>query len=67
MKKNLLLCIDLQTILESDNLLKPEKQYLGLLRCKLPNEGNFYGDQYEFKKVHYFNRTANNHSITNHS
>lgn len=51
MKKNLLLCIDLQTILESDNLLKPEKQYLGLLRCKLPNEGNFYGDQYEFKEV----------------
>jgi hypothetical protein len=51
MKKNLLLCIDLQTFLLSDNLLRPEKQYLGLLRCKLPSEGNFYGDQYEFKEV----------------
>ena len=51
MRKNLLLCIDLQTLLLNDNLLTPEKQYLGLLRCKLPSEGNLYGDQYEFKEV----------------
>ena len=51
MRKNYLLCIDLQTILQSDNLLQPNKQYLGLLRCKLPSEGNVYGDQYVFREV----------------
>ena len=51
MRKNLLLCVDLQTILLNDNLLKSEKQYLGLLKRKLPIEGNIYGDQYEFKEI----------------
>lgn len=51
MKKNLLLCIDLISNLKVDNLPKPGKQYLGLLRCKLPSEGNFNGDMYEFNEV----------------
>ena len=51
MKKNLLLCIDLQTILQDDNRLKPDQYDLGLLRCKLPSEGNIYVDQYEFREV----------------
>lgn len=51
MKKNLLLCIDLISNLQADNLPKPGKQYLGLLRCKLPSEGNVNGDMYEFNEV----------------
>jgi hypothetical protein len=51
MKKNLLLCIDLKTLLQADILPTPGKQYLGLLKCKLPSEGNIYSDQYEFKEV----------------
>ena len=43
--------ITLQTILQTDNLLKDGKCYLGLLRRKLPSEGNIYGDQYEFEEV----------------
>ena len=51
LKKNMLLCVDLQTLLQDDNLLKAGKVYLGTLRCKLPSEGNIYGDQYEFREV----------------
>lgn len=51
LKKNLLLCVDLQTLLQDDNLLKSGKAYLGTLRCKLPSEGNVNGDTYEFKEV----------------
>ena len=51
MLKNWLLCCDLQTILQTDILLKDGKCYLGLLRRKLPSEGNIYGDQYEFEEV----------------
>ena len=51
MLKNWLLCCELQTILQTDILLKDGKCYLGLLRRKLSSEGNIYGDQYEFKEV----------------
>ena len=51
LKKNMLLCVDLQTLLQADNLPTPGKQYLGLLMCKLPSEGNENGDMYEFKEV----------------
>ena len=37
LKKNMLLCVDLQTLLQDDNLLKAGKVYLGTLRCKLPS------------------------------
>lgn len=46
MLKNWLLCCDLQTILQTDILLKDGKCYLGLLRRKFPSEGNLHGDQY---------------------
>ena len=46
MLKNWLLCCELQTILQTDILLKDGKCYLGLLRRKLSSEGNIYGDQY---------------------
>jgi len=51
MLKNWLFCCNLQTILQTDNLLKDGKCYLGLLRRKLPSERNIYGDQYEFEEV----------------
>ena len=46
-----MLCIDLLTLLQTDNLVEPGKRYWGVLRCKLPSEGNIHGDQYEFKEV----------------
>lgn len=51
MKKNWLLCCDLQINLQDDNLLKPGKNYLGILSSKLPSEGNVNGDMYEFKEM----------------
>ncbi len=51
MKKNWLLCCDLQTELQNDSLPMPGKKYLGLLNCILPSEGNIYGNEYKFKEV----------------
>lgn len=51
MNKIRLLCIDLDILLQADSLLRDGKRYLGLLRRKLPSEGNIYSDQYEFKEV----------------
>jgi len=49
--KNFCLCVDLQLDLRDDNLLKPEKKYLGILSSRLPSEGNIYGDQFKFTEV----------------
>ena len=46
-----MLCCDLQVNLLDDNLLMPEKRYLGVLRSKLQTEGNINGDQLEFTEV----------------
>ena len=51
MIKNHLLCIDLQTKLQHDALPVAGKQYFGILRVKLPSEGNVYGDQYLFTEL----------------
>lgn len=51
MKKNICLCVDLQINLLDDNLVMPRKKYLGILRSKLPTEGNINGDQLEFTEV----------------
>ena len=51
MNKNRLLCINLDILLQTDSLLRDRKRYLGLLRRKLPSEGNTYGDQYEFEEM----------------
>lgn len=51
MNKNRPSCINLDILLQTDSLLRVGKRYLGLLRRKLPSEGNIYGDQYEFEEV----------------
>ena len=51
MIKNHLLCIDLQTKLQHDALPVAGKQYFGILRVKLPSEGDVHGDQYAFNEV----------------
>lgn len=38
MKTNLVLCIDLKTTLQHDVLMKPGKDYPGILRREIPNE-----------------------------
>lgn len=48
MKRNLLLCIDLQTLLLSDPLPVEGKEYLGVLKCK---DGSPYGDEFAFEEV----------------
>lgn len=49
--KTVLLCIDLTTRLRHDEQPMAGREYLGILRVKLPSEGNFYGDQYAFDEV----------------
>ena len=51
MNKNYLLGIDLEIRLSGDKLTKSGKEYLGILRNKLPNEGNIYCNQYSFTEV----------------
>lgn len=38
MKKNVELCVDLKTFLQNDVLLKPGKNYYGILRREVPSE-----------------------------
>lgn len=63
LKKNRLLCIDLQTLLQSDPLPVAGKPYLGILRCKTPSEGCLYANEFVFvespekKKVATLRRT----------
>jgi len=44
MKKNLLLCVDVLTYLQHDQLLRSGREYLGVLRYDVPNEGNLFDD-----------------------
>ena len=49
MKTNLELCIDLKTKLQNDVLMKPGKDYLGLLRREIPSEEfGFDNGRYSF-------------------
>ena len=48
LKKNRLLCIDLQTLLQLDPLPVAGKPYLGVLRCKTPSEGCLYANEFVF-------------------
>lgn len=52
MKTNCLLCIDLKTKLQHEVLLKPGKDYLGILRLDIPSEKLMYDDfQYTFLEI----------------
>lgn len=51
MNKNYLLGINLAIRLSGDKFTKSGKEYLGILRDKLPSEGNIYGDLYSFTEV----------------
>lgn len=44
MKTNLVLCIDLKTKLQNDVLMKPGKNYLGILRREIPSEEFSFDD-----------------------
>lgn len=44
LKKNRLLCVDVLTYLQHDQLLKSGQEYLGILRHDVPNEGNLFDD-----------------------
>lgn len=52
-KKNLLLCVNIKVAMQHDELPTPGKLYFGVLRSKLPSEGNVYGDDYTFTEVAY--------------
>jgi hypothetical protein len=51
MKKNWLLCCDLQVQLQNDSLPVPGKRYWGVLVSKLLNDGNKNADQLEFSEL----------------
>lgn len=51
MKRNILLCVDLLTILRHDALPQPGREYTGTLRLRLPSEGCIYNDQYVFAEA----------------
>ena len=44
MKKNILLCVDVLTYLQHDQLLKSGQEYLGIQRHDVPNEGHLFDD-----------------------
>ena len=49
MRKNFLLCIDLQTLLQSDPLPLKGKAYYGILKCM---DESPCGDEYVFEETH---------------
>ena len=52
MKTNCLLCIDLKTKLQHEVLLKPGKDYLGILRLDIPSKEFMCDDfQYTFLEI----------------
>ena len=52
MKTNLELCIDLKTILQNDVLMKPGKNYPGILRREIPSdEFDFDDNRYSFTET----------------
>ena len=51
MKKNYVLCIDLQTLLQLDPLPLVGKPYFGILRCKTPSAGSLFGNEYVFEEA----------------
>lgn len=52
MKTNLELCIDLKTKLQNDVLMKPGKNYLGILRHEIPSEEfDFDDNRYSFTET----------------
>ena len=51
MRKNYLLCIDLQTLLQLDPLPIVGKPYFGTLKCKTPREGSLFGNEYVFEEA----------------
>lgn len=52
MKTNSLLCIDLKTKLQNEVLLKPGKDYLGVLRHDITRDGYSYDDShYTFLEI----------------
>lgn len=51
MRKNVLLCVDLETLLLNDALPVVGVPYYGILRCKTPSEGRLFANEYSFKQV----------------
>jgi hypothetical protein len=52
MKTNLELCIDLKTMLQNDVLMKPGKNYPGILRREIPSEEfDFDDNRYSFTET----------------
>ena len=52
MKTNLELCIDLKTMLQNDVLMKPGKNYPGILRREIPSdEFDFDDNRYSFTET----------------
>ena len=52
MKTNLELCIDLKTMLQNDVLMKPGKDYPGILRREIPSdEFDFDDNRYSFTET----------------
>ena len=52
MKTNLELCIDLKTMLQDDVLMKPGKDYPGILRREIPSEEfDFDDNRYSFTET----------------
>ena len=52
MKKNTILCCNLKTKLQNDALMKPGRDYRGILRRDLPNEDfGFDGEHYSFTET----------------
>ena len=46
MKKNTILCCNLKTKLQNDALMKPGKEYKGILKRVLLNENYFFDNEY---------------------
>ena len=51
MRKNILLCVDLETLLLNDALPVVGVPYYGILRCKTPSEGSLFANEYSFEQI----------------
>lgn len=65
MKKNRLFCVDVLTYLQHDQLLRSGREYFGILRHDVPNEGNLFDNRiYTFKEVETSSSTARRNVCT---
>ena len=65
MKKNRLFCVDVLTYLQHDQLLRSGREYFGILRHDVPNEGYLFDNRiYTFKEVETSSSTARRNVCT---